>query len=161
MNECEHATCVRTGFHAAENPLDCLSYYSDFDGSECWLCHADGDIHEDGSDTKISCTRLDIRRRLSKEEFLAHALVYMSRHPKRPSSAHVVCDRGEVISNGFVVVRGKDPIGKGKAVGDFIALAKDDPDGTISMVGIFRIDGVEMRPGVWYGIDGEERREEA
>ena len=73
LNECDHATCVREGFHAAENPLDCLSYYPDFDNSECWLCYADGDIHEDGTDSKISCTCLEILRRLEKHEFVVEA----------------------------------------------------------------------------------------
>lgn len=157
VNECDHATCVREGFHAAENPLDCLSYYSNFDGSECWLCYADGDVHEDGSDSKISCTKLGIIRRLGKEDFLSEALVFMYRHPKRPWSNHVTADRGEVYSNGFTVVRGRDPLAKGRAIGDYLALAKEDENGDIIAVGLFLIDGEVLLPDVWYDVSGETR----
>ena len=157
VNECEHATCVREGFHAAENPLDCLSYYSNFNESECWLCYADGDVHEDGSDSKISCTRLEILRRLGKEEFLAYALQFMAEHPKRPWSDHVAADRSEVHSNDFVVVRGKDPIARGGRIGDYLALAREDENGEVREVGLFRIDGEVLLPDVWYDIHGEAR----
>lgn len=157
VNECEHATCVREGFHAAENPLDCLSYYSNFNESECWLCYADGDVHEDGSDSKISCTRLEILRRLGKEEFLAHALQYMAEHPKRPWSDHVSAERGEVSYNDFIVVRGKDPVARGGRVGDYLALAREGEDGAVLEVGLYRIDGEELLPDVWYDTRGKAR----
>lgn len=157
VNECEHATCVKEGFHAAENPLDCLSYYGDFDGSECHICYADGDVHEDGSDSKISCTRLEIHRRLGKEEFLVHALRFMAKHPRRPLSPAVSVERGEVSHNGFVVVRGKDPLARGKHIGDYLAFAEEDPAGTVSAVGLYRVDGEEIFPGLWYDICGTRR----
>ena len=158
VNECEHATCARNGFHAAENPLDCLSYYSDFEKSECWLCYADGEVHEDGSDSKISCTRLEILRRLGKVEYLAEALRYMIRHPKRPWSSHVEINHGSVHSNGMVIVRGQEPLARGTRVGDLLALAKEAPGtGEVIEVGLYRIDGEELKPGVYYDIRGNER----
>lgn len=54
------ANCVRNGFHCCYNPLDCLSYYRDFSKSAYYVVNADGDIHEDGSDTKIACTRIKL-----------------------------------------------------------------------------------------------------
>ena len=127
VNECDHATCVKEGFHAAENPLDCLSYYPHFDESECWLCYADGDIHEDGSDSKISCTRLEILKRLTKAEFVYAAVQYILEHPKRPLS-HVVsvCEKKKTIAsvnyNGFAIAVGEEPKARAKADGDVIAL---------------------------------------
>lgn len=121
VNECEHATCVKEGFHAAENPLDCLSYYPNFDKSECWLCYAEG-IHEDGSDTKISCTHLEILRRLEKWEFIYEAVRYIMEHPKRPLNKNVLKDYGETNNNGFAVVIGSEPKAKALHDGAVIAL---------------------------------------
>ena len=127
LNECESATCVKEGFHAAENPLDCLSYYGDFDASECWLCYADGEVHEDGSDTKISCTRLEILRRLDKAEFVYEAVRYIIEHPKRALSSVVSVDDGKspipgMNRNGFAIVVGREPRAKATKNGEVIAL---------------------------------------
>ena len=34
LNVTKEANCRQNGFHCAEDPLDCLSYYSDVDHSE-------------------------------------------------------------------------------------------------------------------------------
>ena len=130
LNECESATCVKEGFHAAENPLDCLSYYGDFDASECWLCYADGEVHENGTDTKISCTRLEILRRLDKAEFVYEAVRYIIEHPKRALSPMVrVWDGKGAIPganrNGFAIVVGKEPKARADEDGEVIALLKE------------------------------------
>ena len=59
LNRTEKANCRQNGFHCAEDPLDCLTYYSDMDRAEYYVVDAGGDIDEDGYDTKISCTELD------------------------------------------------------------------------------------------------------
>lgn len=82
LNECDHATCVKEGFHAAENPLDCLSYYPHWNESECYLCYAE-DYHENGSDSKISCTHLEILRRLEISEFIFEAVRYFRKSTTR------------------------------------------------------------------------------
>lgn len=66
LNVTDKANCARNGFHSAENPLDCLSYYP-FEDSEFYLVDAGGDIDEDNSDSKISCTELRILKQLSPE----------------------------------------------------------------------------------------------
>lgn len=80
-NVTEEANCARNGFHCAENPLDCLSYYSDMDRSIYCLVQPSGDIDEDDWDSKIACTELTILRRLTRKEFFLHALAYMVDHP--------------------------------------------------------------------------------
>ena len=40
-------------FHCAEDPLDCLSYYSSLEHSEYYIVNAGGDIDEDEHDSKI------------------------------------------------------------------------------------------------------------
>lgn len=155
VNECERATCVKEGFHAAENPLDCLSYYPNFDESECWLCYADGDIHEDGSDSKISCTRLEILKRLSKYEFVKAALEYIAQHPKRELNDLVQQDRAETDSNGIAIAIGGDPFCKGNKSGDILAWITTCGE-MISAVrmGIVGVNG--FLPDKWYNAWGKE-----
>lgn len=156
-NVTDQANCRQNGFHCAENPLDCLSYYSDMNRSEYYLVRPGGDMDEDEIDSKIACTELEIIKRLDREEFLLHALAYMMDHPQRKWNRHVGRDRTSA-SNGFAIVRGADPVAKGKK-GDTLAFAKEDPrTGKITQIGLNRVDGKRLRPGVWYDIDLNVRK---
>ena len=59
-NEIKEAKCRETGFHCAEDPLDCLSYYPVWEQAVYYMVAADGDIDEDACDSKIACTRLQV-----------------------------------------------------------------------------------------------------
>ncbi len=156
LNTTEEANCVQNGFHCAENPLDCLTYYSDMDRSEYYLVDAGGDIDEDGNDTKISCTELRIIKRLSKKQFLLFALTYMAQHPLREWNWHVKKDMARA-SDGYVIVRGSDPVACGKK-GDILAFAKESRDNSqIVQIAMAKIDGIKFLPDVWYGADLQER----
>ena len=65
LNTTEKANCRENGFHCAENPLDCLSYYSSLEHSEYYIVNAGGDIDEDEHDSKIACTELTVIKRLT------------------------------------------------------------------------------------------------
>lgn len=156
MNVTDKANCAENGFHSAENPLDCLSYYSNMDDSEYYLVEVGGDIDEDEHDTKIACTELRIIRQLTKREFFLHGLAYMVDHPKRECSSHVSSDRAEA-HNGYAVVRGLDPIARGQ-IGDILAFAKENPvNGCIDQIALTYVDGEKIMPGKWYGVDLTER----
>lgn len=158
LNVTEKANCRENGFHCAENPLDCLNYYGDIRHSEYYIVNAGGDIDEDEHDTKISCTELTILKKLSMEEFFLLGLAYMVDHPKREWNSHVQKNRGESTWNGYVIVRGVDPIAKGGQKGDILAFAKEDPDtGGVQQIVVAAIDGKTLLPGVWYGADLERR----
>ena len=148
VNECDHANCVKNGFHAAENPLDCLSYYPDFDANECWLCYADGEIHENGSDSKLSCTRLEILRRLEKWEFVYEACRYIIDHPLSAYNNHVQTDVGTTAQQGFAIVVGNEPQAEAKSDGDIIALLVKSERGRAEKL-IF-LYGDETKKGVVY-----------
>ena len=151
-NVTKEANCAQNGFHCAEDPLDCLSYYPDMDRSEYYLVSAGGDIDEDGKDTKISCTELTILKKLSRKEFFLHALAYMADHPRRERNGRVQSESGDA-RGGFAVVRGVSPRAKGP-LGSILAMAKEDPaTGEISQVALACVDGGEVRPDVWYDID--------
>lgn len=157
INRTEKANCRENGFHCAENPLDCLTYYSDMDSAEYYIVDAGGDIDEDGSDTKISCTELTVLRKLTKRDFFLHSLAFMADHPRREWSSHVSRDRAEAFG-GYAVVRGIDPAACGKC-GDILAFAKEDPvSGHIVQIGLAQVDGSRILEGTWYWTDLKERQ---
>lgn len=156
LNRTDKANCRENGFHCAEDPLDCLTYYSNMDNSEYYIVNAGGDVHEDGTDTKISCTELTIIKKLSREDFFLHALAFMVDHPKREWSSHVTKDKGSAQYRYYAVVRGKDPIASGPK-GSILAFAKEDADGNISQIALAKVDGKKLLPNVWYGVDLVER----
>lgn len=156
LNATEKANCAANGFHCAENPLDCLSYYS-LGETEFCLVNTGGDIDEDGCDSKIACTELTIIKKLTLEEFFLHGLAFMVDRPRRDWSSHVKKDRAKAFS-GYVVVRGIDPVAQGD-LGDILAFAKEDVSGcNISQVALTRVDGAKILPGIWYGVDLSERQ---
>lgn len=158
-NTTKEANCAQNGFHTAENPLDCISYYPNMNRSEYCLVDVNGDRDEDGVDSKISCTELTILKKLSREEFFLHALAYMVDHPKQDWNRHVSKDWAQA-SGGFAVVRGVNPIARGE-LGDILAFAKEDPDtGTIRQVALTKVDGKEILPGRWYDVDLKEVADE-
>ena len=53
-NVTPEANCASNGFHCAEDPLDCLSYYGDMNRSIYCLVQPGGDIDEDDRDSKIA-----------------------------------------------------------------------------------------------------------
>ena len=115
---------------------------------------ADGDIDEDGRDSKISCTRLKLVKQLNLEEFVAHSLHYLIKHPARRRNYRIKKEHGEAQS-GFVIVQGKAPAAKGK-LGDILGLAKEEENSQeIAEVGIFTVDGENYLPDTWYDVRGK------
>ena len=157
LNITDKANCRANGFHCAENPLDCLSYYPDMNQAEYYIVEAGGDIDEDEWDSKIACTHLNIIKQLTMEEFFLHSLAYMVDHPKREWNSRVHKDKGET-HNGYVIVRGIDPAAAGK-LNDILAFAKEDyATGDIIQVALTRGDGRKVLPDRWYGVDLKERQ---
>lgn len=151
------ANCARNGFHCCYNPLDCLRYYGDFSKSVYYVVNADGDIHEDGSDTKIACTRIKLVKRLSMEEFVAHALMYMSVHPYLETSGIVKNESayGEA-RNGFWIVRGKNPRCIAP-IGTVVGMAQEAADSKkVVAATVYRVDGKRYLPTVAYLANGGE-----
>lgn len=156
LNVTEKANCAANGFHCAEDPLDCLSYYSDMDHSEYYLVDAGGDVDEDEHDSKIACTELTIIKKLEREEFFIHALAYMVDHPRREWSDHVQKNKGQA-AHGYTVVRGPDPLATGKK-GDILAFAKEASDSEmIIQIALVRVDGKKIKPNTWYDTDLKKR----
>lgn len=157
LNVTEKANCRANGFHCAEDPLDCLSYYPNMAHSEYYLVNAGGDVDEDGHDSKISCTELTILKKLDREEFFLHALAYMMDHPGRKCNGSVMRNIGTAQKNDFTLVRGTDPVAKG-GQNSLLAFAKEEPKtGKIVQVTLTCVDGKRAKPDVWYDADLKER----
>jgi len=155
-NEEPEANCVKNGFHCAENPLDCLSYYPNWDTTVYYMVLAGGDINEDGTDSKIACTRMRLVKQLTLEEFVYVSLDYMVKHPFMKKNNHVdeEISRRNFYKNGFEIVRGKNPKASG-TLGMVIGFAKESIDGAeINEISVITIDGKEFLPDAFYRVDG-------
>lgn len=151
----KEANCARNGFHCAENPLDCLSYYPDMNHAVCCEVEAGGSIDEDNRDSKISCTEIRILRKLTLQEFVMAAAVYMIDHPKMPLNSHVSREPAAAGNNHFAIVRCEEPAARGK-LGDIICCLRD-VGGRITDACIYRVDGDSFLPDTWYDVQGRER----
>lgn len=154
----EQANCIRNGFHCAANPLDTMNYYRDWDKSQYWMVEIDGDIDEDGTDTKISATKIRLAKKLNLMEFVAHAMMYIYGHPALKMNQRVQRDEAKMSeSDKFVIVRGENPKAMGVKEGQIIGLIKEvqGAENKIEAMGMFEIDGREHRTGTWYDVDGK------
>jgi len=152
-NEEPRAKCGENGFHCAENPLDCLTYYPCMEKSVYYLVVAAGDINDDENGSRISCTRLRLVKRLNLEEFVAHSLNYIWNHPLRENNRRV-CRESGTGKEGFVIVRGKAPRACGK-LGDVFGIVKEKSGSREGMeMGLYIVDGKEILPDTWYNVHG-------
>jgi hypothetical protein len=151
------ANCVKNGFHCAANPLDCLNYYGDMDNSRYFRVAIDGDIDEDGTDTKISATKIKLIDELDIPTFLAHGIEYIRLHPNLRMNHRVKTEtaKAERVEK-FVIVRNGDPVAAASEVGQYIGLVRDG-DPAPDAVALFYCDGDEFKPGVYYDVEGKER----
>lgn len=154
VNITEKANCAQNGFHCAENPLDCLSYYSNWNNAEYWIVEASGDIDEDDRDSKISCTHIKLVKKLTLKDFVAEALKYIYSHPKRENADYVFENEAEA-ENLFVISRGLNPIAAGKK-GTILGFAKENGYGRIVEIAMLEIDGKCFKEDTFYDIQGNE-----
>lgn len=150
----DKAKCANCGLHCAEDPLDTLTYYPDMSESLYYIVEASGDINEQGTDTKIACTQMQLMKKLDIYDFVMESIKYMYVHPQREMNRRV---SEEVIANKwFGIARGKAPLVKGKK-GAVIAVMKEYPDSCeIKDFNIWIVGQDGIKEDTWYGIDGEE-----
>ncbi len=150
----KEANCAKNGFHCAENPMDCMTYYPDWDRSVYYIVEAAGDINEDGCDSKISCTELTLVKKLDKVDFIMESLQYIDRYPGRNSNSCYVKDDSGDSGKLFLVVRGKAPVASGE-LGSVIGFAVERQDSKeIEFLSVFIVDGNRIQPGVKYNANG-------
>jgi hypothetical protein len=160
INKTPEANCVKNGFHCAENPLDCLSYYPNWNNSVYYIVKAAGDLDEDGTDSKISCTEMTLVKKLTLEEFVYESLAYMQRYPLRKWNYHV-SEQEASNKDGFAIARGKHPKAAG-TIGVVLGLVREEEKSSeIAEITAVIVDGVKIKDNTWYTLlDGrlvEER----
>ena len=153
-NVTDAANCARNGWHCAENPADCLSYYPNIRCSVYCIVAVEGDTDEDANDSKISCTELTILRELSLPDYFLHILIYMAKHPSVPCSI-TQNGRGDSGRRGYAVVRGLRPYAKGK-LGDILAMAREGEQNEIVQIAVHVVDGEKIPEDTYIDIDGRE-----
>lgn len=152
VNVCEKAKTARKGFHSAENPLDVLTYYPNPETSEYWLCAADGDIDEDGNDSKVSSTELTLMHETGILGILLWGSIEHRCREDFAESNKRKFGRPATASRGYAISICADARAKGSD-GDLLLIV-DDNDAVLLTVGE---DGI--KPNVWYNARGEEVQE--
>lgn len=154
IHRTKEANCRSNGFHCAENPLDCLTYYPNWEKSVYYIVEAAGDINEDGIDSKVSCTEMKLIKKLSISDFVLESIIYMTVHPYMIWNRYVKKDTAIGNTEAFLIVRGKNPIAKGNK-GQVIGLVKECIEcHEIEEISFFTIDGNEYIPNQWYSVEG-------
>ncbi len=147
--------CAKNGFHCTENPLGVLTYYQRMD-DRFFIVEAAGDINQDGTGSRISCTRLTLKKEITRMQLAALGCEYMRRYPERePENGYVTQDKGRCSTRSdFVIVRGKHPRAAG-VEGSYLFLVQEKK-ASKEIVGIYaiEIDGEEYKEETWYGLRG-------
>lgn len=154
-----HSACGATGLHACEYVLDCTLYYSLNKTNRFFLAEAEGDIAEDGENTRISCTKLTLIQELSHKMIAGQAMIYMVRHPlrdgwiRRNPMLDVAVDKACMLAaDGIAIARGRNPQVKG-SLGAHLGLLQEDDTGRIVDAKLFTVDGNRYRADTWYTME--------
>lgn len=153
----QEARCADTGFHATDNPLEVLRWYSN-EGDRYFAVELRGNIDEDGCGSRIAAPEIMLVKELTIDDLYRFGVLWMSKHPKAELAAAVMVESGEAYRNGNVIVRGKNPRARGKA-GDNLYIVRDDVDGGIVEIGAFKVDGIKILPDVYYDAKGRRVNE--
>lgn len=151
----EECKCARNGFHCAENPLCTLTYYDEKE-TRFFIVKAEGEIHQDGSGSRISCTKITLVKEIDRIKLAAHACIYIQKYPQRQTeSRYVKTEKGTCGEEGnFIIVRGKSPKAAGVR-GSYLFLLKEQKKSKeIEEIHTVYVDGVEIKENTWYGIRG-------
>ena len=132
----EASKCASTGLHACEYVVDCLRYYALDSNHRYFMAEAEGDIAEDGANTRIACTKLTLMQELGHVDIAREAMKFMIKHPKREgwtySGTDVQIKRDyacQTAPGGIAIARGADPSVQG-GMNTYIGLLQEQ-DGRI------------------------------
>lgn len=165
----EKSKCADSGLHACEYVLDCTRYYSLGRENRYFKAKAEGDIAEDGCDTRIACTSLTLMRELTNYDIAKEAMLYMLHHPQRSEwqkNGCMLCvgeQTAEIdVPDGIAIARGSSPRVSG-CIGAHLGLIREQY-GKIVAAKLFDVDGKNILPGIWYTLselEEAERRQQA
>ena len=134
-------------------PIGLSLLLSELENSVYYIVDASGDLDEDGEDSKISCTKMRLLKKIELRSLLLHGAAYMAKYQNRKWNYHVAKENG-TSCNGFCIVRGKGPKAKGQK-GDLLLLLKEQPGNSqILEIGVICIDGQNYPEEAWIDVTG-------
>ena len=133
--------------------LNPMSYQVIYEGKEIDLTPREFEVLY-GEDSKISCTKMRLLKKIELRSLLLHGAAYMAKYPNRKWNSHVAKENG-TSCNGFCIVRGKGPKAKGQK-GDLLLLLKEQPGNSqILEIGVICIDGQKYPEETWIDVTGK------
>lgn len=159
----ERSKCASGGFHCAEYPFDCFSYYSLDGENRFFMVEAEGSIDEDGVDSRIACTRITLIGELTLWQIAYHGMEYMIKHPAREwekdsLNVRVARETAEIPGRtgrpAIAIARGSHPAVKGPA-GSVLGLLLEPDPGSFSAARLFTVDNDRWKADTWYTVDGK------
>ena len=169
--ETDEAKVCDCGFHACENPIDCLGYYEPRK-SVYHEVELDGKIDRQScGDTKVAATKIKIGARLSIAGLVKAAVDFVISKVKATTgyAAHAATtgkyanaattgDAGKAeVKDGesIAVVTGLNCCARG-GVGSWLVLTERDADRHIVGIKVIKIDGKKYKRDTWYTLENGE-----
>ena len=162
--ETESAKVCECGFHACENPIDCLGY-CEAGSSVFHEVELDGKMEKAGDDTKVAATKIKIGARLSISALCEAAFEYVRSkctnennadkgEPATAGDSGAATARGSVRvgENGIGCVRGNGVKAMGGMGAILIIAVEDTFDYAIKEHATIVIDGNTYKPDTWYTV---------
>ena len=172
------ASLCNSGFHACENPLDCMSYYAPND-SVYRSVELEGVSDEREKDSKVCAKRITVGARISIADMIKGAVRFVFEKVENRNST--TGDRAHAATTGYgahaattgdwahaaatgdwahAATTGKNSIsvslgidGKAKAsAGSWIVCAEYDNDLNLIAVRSEKVDGKIIKPDTWYSL---------
>lgn len=157
VNREKAAKTVSCGLHCATNPLDCLTYYPNMENAVYYKVSAEGNVNEDGTDTKIACTEMRLLEELDLKTFVMYAAEYIVAHPYLKDNSKVSIEKGMSNSNHFAIVRGKQPKAAGRKNGDVLVVLQEYAGSKeIKKAAMFIVGSNGIKSNTYYAISGKE-----
>ena len=161
--ETERAEVCECGFHACENPIDCLNYYNAAD-SVFHEVEVGGDVVKSDDDTKVAATKIKIGAKLSIPALCKATFEFVRSKctneensewgkPATAGDSGAATSRGSVKvgENGIGCVRGQDVKAMG-GMGAILVIAIENDDGDIEEHRAIMIDGRRYKADKWYTL---------
>ena len=164
--ETDKADVCNFGFHACESPLDVFGYYPPCD-SRYFEVEQDGELSKGGNDSKVASTRIKIGAEIGIPGLVrAHIDFVKSRtttehtDPGRATAGNsgAATARGSVSvgENGCGLVRGNNIKARGGLGAILVICIEKEHSYNIKEWKASVVDGVNLKPDVWYTLkDGE------
>ena len=159
------ADLCKTGFHACEDPLDCLGYYHPADGTIYHEVELDGVSAQREGDTKVCGTKIKIGAKLDLAQVIKGGVDFVFSKVDwenvKGGDSSTSASSGDYSKS---EAKGKECIaaalGRGvkarASKGGWIALSEIDENDHILDIKAFKVDGEKIKADTWYSLKNGE-----